>query len=102
VTLAPTERRLLTCLVRNAGRIVSHAGLLEAIAHPNSTRGHLSLVQNISRLRKKIEIDPALPRVIITHHRQGYSVAGKEEARWFPRIGTIMTAAALRLWPLPF
>jgi len=38
----------------------------------------------ISRLRKKIEIDPALLRVIITHHRQGYSFAGKEEARWFP------------------
>jgi len=38
----------------------------------------------INRLREKIEIDPALPRVIITHHRQGYSFAGKEEARWFP------------------
>jgi len=38
----------------------------------------------ISRLRKKIEVDPALPSVIIIHHRQGYSFAGKEEARWFP------------------
>jgi DNA-binding response OmpR family regulator len=36
----------------------------------------------ITRLRKKMEIDPALPRVIITHHRQRYSFTGKEEARW--------------------
>jgi len=36
------------------------------------------------RLPKKMETDPALPRVIITHQRQGCSFAGKEEARWFP------------------
>jgi len=71
-------------LVRNAARIVTHKELLEAIGHPNSRRGRNVLIQNISSLRKKIEIDPALPRVIITHHRQGYSFAGKEEARWFP------------------
>jgi len=49
--------------------------------------GHLATSkesQPKKRLRKKIEIDPALPRVIITHHRQGYSFAGKEEAQWFP------------------
>jgi len=40
----------------------------------------------INRLREKIEMDPALPRVILTHHRQGYSFAGKEEARWFPEL----------------
>ena len=43
-----------------------------------------TLRQLIARLRKKIEIDPALPRVIITHRSQGYSFAGKEGARWFP------------------
>ena len=40
----------------------------------------------ILRLRKKTEVDPALPRVIITHRRQGYSFAGKEEARWSPEL----------------
>jgi hypothetical protein len=43
-----------------------------------------NLRQSISRLRKKIEVDPALPRVIITHHHEGYSFAGKQEAQWFP------------------
>jgi len=45
-----------------------------------------NLRQSISRLRKKIEIDPGLPSVIIAHHGQGYSFAGKEEARWFPKL----------------
>jgi len=82
--LTPTERRLLEYLVRNAGRIVSHEELLEAIDHPVSRRGRHVLAQYIVRLREKIEMDPALPRVIITHHGRGYCFAGKEETRWFP------------------
>ena len=82
VHLTRTEHRLLEHLVRNAGRIVGRRELLEAMSCGNRTIGNLR--QCISRLRKKIEIDPALPTVIITHHRQGYSFAGKEEARWFP------------------
>ena len=84
--LTPTERRLLDCLVRNEGRIVSHGELLEGIGHPNSRRGRHILTQNVSLVRKKLEMDPALPTVIITHHSQGYSFAGKEEARWFPEL----------------
>jgi len=82
VHLTPTERRLLACLVRNAGRIVSHRELLEAMSPGNPIKSIHHLRAYIAHLRKKIEIDPALPRVIITHHRQGYSFAGKEEARW--------------------
>jgi hypothetical protein len=53
-----------------------------ASANPSKSVHHLQAY--ISLLRKKIEIDPALPNVIITHHKLGYSFAGKEEARWFP------------------
>lgn len=55
--LTPTERRLLDCLVRNAGRIVSHRELLEAIGNPSYNIG--SLQEHIYCLRKKIEKDPA-------------------------------------------
>jgi len=78
--LTPTEHRLLMYLVRNAGRIVSHNELFRVITSNNIG----SLRSCICRLRNKIEIDPALPNVIITHRGLGYSFAGKEEARWFP------------------
>ena len=86
VHLTPTEHRLLTCLVRNAGRIVSHRELLEAMSSGNRNISIDNLRHCICRLREKIEIDPALPRAIITHHREGYRFAGKEQARWFPEL----------------
>jgi DNA-binding response OmpR family regulator len=52
----------------------------------NTSNNIGTLRQWTSRLRKKIEKDPAFPNVIITHHRRGYSFAGKEEARWFPEL----------------
>jgi len=69
VHLTPTEHRLLTCLVRNVGRVVSHRELLEAMSPGNPSKSIHHLRAYIVRLHKKLEIDPALPRVIITHHR---------------------------------
>jgi len=82
--LTPTEHRLLEHLLHNAGRVVSHKELLEAMSSGKPSSSIHNLRACIARLRNKIEVDPALPRVIITHHRQGYSFAGREEARWFP------------------
>lgn len=84
--LTPTERRLLEHLVRNSGQIVSHRELLEAMSAGNPSKSIHHLRAYITRLCKKIEMDPALPSVIITHRRQGYSFAGKEEGWWFPEV----------------
>lgn len=80
--LTPKEHHLLAHLVRNKGQMVSHGELLEAMSITRIG----TLRQWIRYLRKKIEVDPALPRVIITHRGLGYSFAGKEEARWFPEL----------------
>jgi len=87
VHLTPTERRLVTCPVSNAGRIVSHTELMDAMSSGDRNVSIGNLRSCISRLRNKIELDPALPAVIITHHRQGYSFSEKGEARWFPELG---------------
>lgn len=79
--LTPTEVCLLACLVLNAARIVDHRELLEAISPGNTSKSIHHLRAYIARLPKKIEIDPALPGVLIAHYGQGYSFAGKEEAR---------------------
>jgi len=77
---------LLEHLVRNSRRIVSHEELLEAMASGNPSKSIHHLRAYITHLRKKIEIDPALPTVIITHRGLGYSFEGKEEARSFPEL----------------
>lgn len=73
VRLTPGEFRLLEYLVRNAGQILTHVQLLEAIS-ANLSRPNMGILrQYISRLRRKIEADPALPSLIITHRGLGYS-----------------------------
>ncbi|MGB5931959.1 MAG: response regulator transcription factor [Anaerolineae bacterium] len=73
VRLTPGEFRLLEYLVRNAGQILTHEQLLEAISAHLSRSNMGVLRQYISRLRGKIEVDPALPSLIITHRGLGYS-----------------------------
>ncbi len=73
VRLTPGEFRLLEYLVRNAGQILTHEQLLEAISANLSRPNKGILRQYISRLRRKIEADPALPSLIITHRGLGYS-----------------------------
>jgi len=87
VHLTPTEGRLLACLVRSAGRIVSHRELMEAISSRDRNVSIGNLRSCVSRLRTKVEIDPGLPRVIITHHKLGYSFAGREEAPGLSELG---------------
>lgn len=73
VRLTPGEFRLLEYFVRNAGQILTHEQLLEAIS-ANLSRPDMGILrQYISRLRRKIETDPALPSLIITHRGLGYS-----------------------------
>lgn len=67
----PIERKLLRRLMSDPGQIITHEELLAAMGRGNHDIGCLR--QYISRLRQKIEKDPALPDIIITHRGQGYS-----------------------------
>lgn len=78
VRLTPEEFRLLECLVRNAGQILTHEQLLEAISADlfRATKGVLR--QYVCRIRKRIEVDPALPTLIVTHRGLGYSFSPRQ------------------------
>jgi two-component system KDP operon response regulator KdpE len=70
--LTPIEFRLLSTLIRNAGRVLTHRQLLrevwgEAAAHET----HYVRV-HISALRRKIEREPARPRWLVTEQGIGY------------------------------
>jgi two-component system, OmpR family, KDP operon response regulator KdpE len=72
VKLTPVEYRLLYHLVRNAGRVMPHQALLDRVwgSDADATPDHLKVF--ISRLRTKIEPDPAGQHFIETERGLGY------------------------------
>lgn len=72
VSLSPTEFRLLACLVRNAGVVVSHVNLLSEVWGPDYMQDIRSLKLYIRYLRQKIEPEPGEPRYILTEWGVGY------------------------------
>lgn len=76
VKLTPTEYDLLAHLAINAGRVITHRALLQAVWGPEYGDETEYLWAYIRRLRRKIEPDPSDPRHILTQPGVGYSFAG--------------------------
>lgn len=70
--LTPIEYGILVTLMRNAGEIISHDELLQAVWGDHYTGDHSVLRVNISRLRQKLEENPRRPTYIVTVPGQGY------------------------------
>jgi two-component system KDP operon response regulator KdpE len=70
--LTPYEYELLKVLVVNAGKVMTHKHLLNAVWGPEYIGEFHMLRVNISNLRRKIEPDPARPQIIITESGVGY------------------------------
>ncbi len=73
VRLTPTEYDLLAHLAINAGRVLTHQTLLQAVWGPEYGDETEYLWAYIRRLRRKIEPDPGSPRHILTQPGVGYS-----------------------------
>ncbi|NIV28051.1 MAG: response regulator [Anaerolineae bacterium] len=73
VQLTPTEYNLLTHLAINAGRVLTHRALLQAVWGPEYGDEAEYLWAYVRRLRRKIEPDPSDPCYILTHPGVGYS-----------------------------
>lgn len=72
VHLTPIEYRLLATLVRNAGKMLTHAQLLREVWGPgHSERSHYLRIY-MGHLRQKLESDPARPKHILTETGIGY------------------------------
>jgi two-component system KDP operon response regulator KdpE len=72
VRLTPKEFDLLVLLLRNAGKVLTHAAILRAVWGA----GHAEQVEYlrvfVGQLRKKVEQDPSKPRYILTEPWVGY------------------------------
>lgn len=74
VRLTSTEYGLLAHLAINAGRVLTHQALLQAVWGPEYSGETEYLWAYIRRLRHKIEPDPSNPRYILTEPGVGYTL----------------------------
>ncbi len=72
VKLSPTEFRLLSCLVKNKGWVVTHEQLLHKAWGPNYIGDRSFVKLYIRYLRQKLEKDPHHPTLIVTERGIGY------------------------------
>ena len=72
VRLTPTEWHLLEVLVRNPGRMVSQAALLQQVWGPAYAKETHYLRVYLAQLRRKLEPDPSHPVHLITEPGMGY------------------------------
>jgi two-component system KDP operon response regulator KdpE len=77
VHLTPIEYRLLTTLVRHAGRVLSQRQLLKEVWGPGQTEQAHYLRVYMGALRRKLERDPARPRYLLTEPGVGYRLAAE-------------------------
>jgi two-component system KDP operon response regulator KdpE len=84
IKITPVEYKLLYHLVRNAGRLMPHQALLDRVWGPDygATPDYLKVF--ISRLRAKIEQDPAGPRFIENERGLGYRFIRPKDAPSVP------------------
>jgi two-component system, OmpR family, KDP operon response regulator KdpE len=71
VHLTPIEYRLLVFLAKNAGRVLTHKQILHEVWGPTATQAHYLRVY-MTHLRRKLEEDPARPRLLINEPGVGY------------------------------
>jgi len=72
IHLTPIEYRLLCVLYASIGRVLTHHQLLREVWGPGHSESNHYLRIFVGHLRRKIEIDPAQPKHILTETGVGY------------------------------
>jgi two-component system KDP operon response regulator KdpE len=72
VHLTPIEYRLLTHLIANAGKVLTHRQLLKAVWGPSHVEDNHYLRVYMGNLRQKLEALPAQPQHLLTETAVGY------------------------------
>ncbi|MEJ2732217.1 MAG: response regulator transcription factor [Anaerolineae bacterium] len=75
VDLTPIEEELLFYLAHNVGSVMSYEEILDNVWGPGYEDSLANVKVYVSRLRKKIEVEPSEPRYILTRWGVGYCLA---------------------------
>jgi len=78
VRLTPLEFRLLTCLAKQLGMVVTHRQLLSEVWGPTHAEQTHYLRIYMKQLREKLEADPVQPRYLVTETGVGYRLLADE------------------------
>ncbi|MFN8207477.1 MAG: response regulator [Bacteroidales bacterium] len=76
IKLTSTEYALLSLLARNEGRVLTHQSILKEIWGMGYIDQTQYLRVFVAQLRKKIEDDPAKPKLLVTESGIGYRFGG--------------------------
>jgi two-component system KDP operon response regulator KdpE len=75
VHLTPIEYKLLVLLASHGGRVLTHRQILSQVWGEEYAEESTYLRVYMGYLRKKIEVEPAQPRLLLTEARIGYRLA---------------------------
>jgi two-component system KDP operon response regulator KdpE len=75
IHLTPIEYRLLSHLIANIGRVITHRQLLLEVWGPNSVEHTHYLRVYMTGLRRKLEPNPNIPQYILTEPGVGYRLS---------------------------
>jgi rhodanese-related sulfurtransferase/DNA-binding winged helix-turn-helix (wHTH) protein len=72
IHLTPIEYKLLVLFAQHAGKVLTHRHILKEVWGPAyATQTHYVRV-HMAELRKKVEVDPTRPRLLVTEPGVGY------------------------------
>ena len=72
VHLTPIQYRLLSVLVKHAGKVLTHQQILKEVWGPSYKENAHYLRIYMSQLRQKLEADPTQPKFLLTESGVGY------------------------------
>ena len=74
VHFTPIEYKILVLLSQHAGKVLTHDFIIKEVWGPYANE-HQALRVNMANIRRKLEINPAEPRYILTEVGVGYRMA---------------------------
>ena len=78
IHLTPIEFRLLACLAKHLGMVVTHRQLLREVWGPSHVEHTHYLRIYMKQLREKLEADPVRPKHLVTETGVGYRLVAEE------------------------
>jgi two-component system KDP operon response regulator KdpE len=79
VKMTATEYALLRLLIQHVGKVLTHRQILREVWGPKYVEETHYLRVYFAQLRQKIEIDPTLPKIILTEPGVGYRLVDDSE-----------------------